>query len=106
MLLKLKDGGILNIEYDSDYFAGCSTCDYGSNYINDYDINLTNFSIRIRIENMYDYLFSEGDMLKLFLSNIEEIVMKTEEEFTLWIDMKMKEYNADKISVDIYKKCS
>ena len=64
MILKLTDGGIVNIETDNDYIAGCPTCDYGSEYINDIVITTTKFKAMFKISQMYDYVYS--DLLKLY----------------------------------------
>jgi len=40
---------------------------------------------------MYDYVLSEGDMLKLLLSNYKEITTMTEKEFVDWLKVKLLE---------------
>ena len=97
MLLKLVDGGIENIRTDEDSISGCETCDYGSEYINYIDIEMTKYSIHAEINQMYDYAISIKDALDLFLPNIEEILRMTEEEFIQWF----KEWLYDKAGIKL-----
>ena len=90
MMLKLTDGGIINIETDNDYIEGCPTCDYGSEYINDIVIKTTKFKAMFKISQMYDYVYS--DLLKTILSNIDEIKNMRELSFIMWfIDTTLKD---------------
>lgn len=82
MLLKLTDGGIIDIITDNDYIAGCPTCDYGSEYINDITITTTKFKARFEINRMYNYLYD--DLLKIILPNIDIIKKMCELEFIQW----------------------
>lgn len=93
MLLKLTDGGIIDIITDNDYIEGCPTCDYGSQYINDIVIKTTKFKVMFEISQMYDYVYS--DLLKTILGNIDEIKNMSELSFIKWfIDNTLK--NKDK----------
>ena len=47
MLLKLKNGGIVNIQSNEYSYRGCPTCDYGSQYINEITITLTKYIINV-----------------------------------------------------------
>ena len=82
MILKLTDGGIINIETDNDYIAGCPTCDYGSEYINDIEIITTKFKARLKISRMYEYVYN--DLLKVILPNLDIIKEMRELEFIQW----------------------
>lgn len=46
-LIKMIDGGILNIETDNESYAGCDTCDYGSKYINYITITMSQYILTI-----------------------------------------------------------
>lgn len=93
MMIELTDGGIIDIETDKDYIAGCPTCDYDSEYINDIIIKTTKFKAMFKISQMYDYVYS--DLLKTILSNIDEIKNMRELSFIMWfIDNTLK--NKDK----------
>ena len=94
-LIKLIDGAIINITQDEDYYSGCETCDYGSRYINEINIFLIKYIIHVNISQMYEYVFSENDMMKLFINNLDKIKQMTEEEFTKWFEIKMEEFDAD-----------
>ena len=92
-LLKLTDGGIIDIITDNDYIEGCPTCNYGSEYINDIVITTTKFKAMFKISQMYDYVYS--DLLKTILGNIDEIKNMRELSFIMWfIDNTLK--NKDK----------
>ena len=91
MLIKMRDGGIVNYDDDSCYYEGCETCDYGSSYINDVDILLTKYAIHIRTSQMYEYVLSEGMMMKLFLTEYNLIQCMTEKEFVEWFKAKLTE---------------
>ena len=91
LMIKMVDGGMVNYRDDSTYFAGCETCDYGSEYITDIVITLTKYQIDIETNRMYEYALSEGDMLKILLSNYESIKLMTEKEFIAWLKFKLIE---------------
>ena len=91
MLIKMRDGGIINYTDDTECYAGCETCDYGSSYINNVDITLTKYAIHIRTSQMYEYVLSEGMMMKLFLSEYNAIQSMTEKEFIEWFKAKLTE---------------
>jgi len=88
MLIKMVDGGLVNYEDDSYSYGGCPTCNYGSEYITEIDLTLTKYKVHIRTNKMYDYVISEGDMMKIFLSNYEEITTLTEKEFLCYCILK------------------
>lgn len=91
MLIKMIDGGMVNYSDDQSYTSGCPTCDYGSEYINEIRIDLTKYKIFVKLNQMYDFALSEGEMIKLFLSNYNEIQGLTEKEFIDWIKQKLYE---------------
>lgn len=96
MLLKMKNGGMLNITTDEDYSSGCETCDYGSCYTNYFDIELTTLKIHIESRQMYEYPLSEGAMMKVLLHNVERIKYMPEEEFSTWLIAELQqEVNCD-----------
>lgn len=84
-LMKLKDGYIKSVDYETQHYAGCPTCDYGSAYISDIKIGLKNFDIKIYSEQMYDFAITEEMLMKLLLHNSEAIHNMTEEEFCEYI---------------------
>lgn len=65
IILKMVDGGLVDYSDDTRHTPGCPTCDYGSQYINDIDIDLKRHSVHIKINQMYDYALSEGKMMIL-----------------------------------------
>lgn len=84
MLIKMIDGGIVNYEDDCYCYEGCPTCNFGSEYINEIDITLTHYTIHVKTNQMYEYVLSEGQMVKLFLTEYDTIRTMTEKEFIDW----------------------
>ena len=91
----MADGGIV---YYTDYcesYPGCPTCDYGSEYINEIHIMLTSYKVYVKVNQMYEYVLSEGQMMRLFLSEYENIQAMTEKEFIDWFKEKLQEFVSD-----------
>ena len=95
MLIKMIDGGILNYVDDNYHYDGCPTCDYGSEYINEIDITLVHHTIHIKTNQMYNYALSEGQMIRLFLTEYDTIRTMTEKEFIDWLKAKLIEITHD-----------
>lgn len=89
MLIKMVDGGLVNYDDDYDSYAGCPTCDYGSEYISEINITLTHYKIHVRTNQMYEYVIFEGQMMKLFLTEYDRIQTMTEKEFVDWFKEKL-----------------
>ena len=89
MLVKMVDGGILKYSDDHYCYLGCPTCNYGSEYINEIDITLVHHTIHIKTNQMYEYVLSEGQMIKLFLTEYDTIRTRTEKEFIDWFKTKL-----------------
>lgn len=102
MLIKMVDGGLVNYADDSHYYDGCPTCDYGSQYINEIDVTLTKYKIHVKTNQMYEYVLSEGQMIKLFLSEYNTIQTMTEKEFIDWFNEKLVEITSDDFKEDFY----
>lgn len=98
MLIKMIDGGIVNYEDDCYSYDGCPTCNYGSEYINEIDITLTSHKIHVKTNQMYDYVLSEGQMIKLFLSEYSAIQAMTEKQFIDWFKVKLCEITHDEFN--------
>lgn len=101
LLITMIDGGLVNYEDDEYSYRGCPTCNYGSSYITEIDVTLTQYKISVRTNKMYDYVLSEGDMLKIFLSNYDIIQSMTEKEFIDWFKTKLLEI-ADEDELEEY----
>lgn len=95
MLIKMVDGGLVNYTDDCWHTNGCPTCDYGSEYVNEIDITLTKYKIHARTNQMYEYVLSEGQMIRLFLSEYNTIEKMTENEFVDWFNGKLCEITHD-----------
>ena len=86
MLLKMKNGGILDITQDNQYIQGCPTCDYGSEYISEMQIKLTNIYINVEANSKCNYSLSDGLIMKIILPNVNEIQEMSELEFAKWFE--------------------
>lgn len=61
---------IKKVDYNPRNIAGCPTCDYGSNYIDNIKITLENDEIiTIKFENMYEHALSEEEYMKLLANS-------------------------------------
>ena len=93
-LIKLTDGALINVKYEDDYIAGCPTCDWGSEYINNYTFVFSDDErLEVEVNNMYEYAFSVGDMMHILLSNIDFIKIMSKTEFCDWIVSVIKKGN-------------
>lgn len=90
MLVELVDGGILDITSDNYHYDGCETCDFGSEYVNEYDIKMTKGRLKINTNQMYEYALSEEYMMTTMLQNVEYIKKLTENEFVDWLKRTLK----------------
>lgn len=88
-LIKLTDGGLINYEDDVEHHSGCPTCDYGSEYINNITLYLTKYKVTVVLNKMYDYLISQGDIIKWFLSGYDYFKVMTEVDFINWFKIKI-----------------
>ena len=95
MLIKMIDGGLVNYTDDCWHMDGCPTCDWGSKYVNEIEIALTKYKIHVKTSQMYDYALSEGQMMRLFLSEYNAIQNMTEKNFTEWLKAKLCEITHD-----------
>lgn len=101
MLIKMIDGGIVNYEDDCYCYECFPTCNFGSEYINEIDITLTHYTIHVKTNQMYEYVISEGQMMKLFLSEYDTIRTMTESEFIDWFKKKLMEITHDEFQENI-----
>ena len=99
--IKLADGNEFLCYNDSTYhYDGCPTCDYGSKYINDIDIETTNYSVHVEFNQMYEYAFDIATAIKMFAVDLGSM---SENEFIKYIEEKFNEVQEPKI-FDIKKK--
>jgi hypothetical protein len=89
MLIKMTDGGIVNYEDNCYHYDGCPTCNYGSEYINEINITLVHHAIHVKTNQMYEYAISEGQMVRLFLTEYNTIQTMTEKQFIDWFKAKL-----------------
>jgi hypothetical protein len=69
--------------------SGCETCDYGSCYTNKFYVQLTSGELKCEVNQMYEYVFSEDYLMKLFIQNVETIKQFKEKEFIDWLEKRL-----------------
>lgn len=89
ILIKLTDGGLVDYKDDVEYNSGCPTCNYGSEYINYITLYLTKYKVEITLNKMYDYLVSQGDVIKWFMSEYDHFKAMSEIDFIEWFKIKI-----------------
>lgn len=107
ILLKMQDGGIINIKHEMYSYGGCPTCGFGRYFSDDYTIELENsknINISVDTEDCYDkeYIFSVEDMMKIILWNVDEMSELYESELERYLLDKIKEYMKDIKKIDDY----
>lgn len=74
---------IIDVKYDKKYIKGhCKTCNYGARYLNYFTLYYDNGEEdEIKIDNSYDYVVSEWDLIQLVVHFIdrETLVNKLKE---------------------------
>lgn len=70
-------GLIKKVDYDTDYRAGCFTCDYGSEYIDIFDVEFNDGDKwHIEVNEMYEHNgISESDLMQISIDS------KSKEDF-------------------------
>ena len=91
-LVKLIDGEILDVIYNQEYHPGCPTYDYGSEYINEWWVKMTDHVIHVRACNEYNYGISTSWIIRLFLQNLPEIKKMEQMELFDFIKSEVEEY--------------
>ena len=92
--IKFKDENqFISFDDDTEYIAGCETCDYGSEYINTFSFYTTNYTVNVEFNQMYSYSVSVGDILKIL---VVELCKFTEEEFIEYIKNSIENLGEEK----------
>jgi len=99
VIMPLKDGGILSVDYSTEEHPGCETCDYGSKYIDDFTIDMTTLKADVRIDVMYEHAISENWLMRRLLSADRNM---TEREFVDWLGSVLTEELGHSYFADIY----
>lgn len=90
-ILKLKDDGIYEFASDSEAWGGCETCNYGSHYINEFEIYCSKLNIYFKTDQMYEHAMSESFLMKLFIAKAEHFKTLTEEELAKELETLLRE---------------
>ena len=96
VLLELKNAEIIDFKCDNYAYGGCKTCDYGSEYINDFEIITTNYIIECKISDMYGYPIEVDFFIKFFCKNLNLLKQKTEEEFIEFLKNELNKLHDEK----------
>lgn len=94
-LIQLKDGYVCDIEDNFDHLvSGCPTCGLDDEYISEITFKVITergYSIDIEINYVSYWKFevSVSDVLKLLLSNIDNMKNMTYKEFEIWLNNKL-----------------
>ena len=78
IIMPLADGGILDVKYDSENTPGCPTCDYGSEYIDEFSVVMTGYTIKVYLNVEYEHVISEMWLMHTLLGVDRDL---TEEQF-------------------------
>lgn len=78
IIMPLADGGIVDVRYETEDYPGCETCDYGSQYIDEFSIVMTKCTIRVYLNTEYEHTVSEGWLTRTLLGMDRDL---TEERF-------------------------
>lgn len=91
-LVQLVDGAILDVVYDEDCYPGCPTCGYGSEYIREWWVKMTDHVIHVEVNNQYNHCISASWIMRLFLQNLSEIKKMKQMELFDFIKSEVGEY--------------
>lgn len=94
-LVELNDGYIKSIDTDEISYPGCPTCDYGSEYINEFWIILSKSKIYAKTNRSYKYCFSSGEVIKSLLRKAPEFLNMTEDDFIKWFKSLIFDKDSD-----------
>lgn len=97
-IIKLKDGGIVDISSYENYVSGCPTCDYGAEYINELFLMLTSINIEIETVSGNGYILSLGNTIKLFAKDFSEM---TEFEFSDFLKKAIQDLSDTEIKYTV-----
>lgn len=81
MILKFKDGELLDIHVDEYCDRGCPTCDYGREYCSEVNLYFSDYEVHIEIADMSKYPVSVNYWIKLFAKLSENCEQLTQKEF-------------------------
>ena len=104
-LIKLLDDKVMNIAtYHSFTPGSCSTCDFGSMYVQTIIVEFEDGSkVYYEIENEYGYALSEAKLMRFFTNNLENFAQMTRAEFCAFLK-RLEECSRDDEEIcEIYR---
>lgn len=92
--IKFKDENyLISLDDDIEAYDGCETCNYGSQYINYFSFNTTNYIVEVEFNQMYEFAVSVGDIIKIFAVELSKF---TEKEFIEYLTERIKHLGEEK----------
>lgn len=109
-MLKVK-----KVNYEKESYGGCETCDYGSKYISNIEIDLEDYGLlKIETNQMYNYMLTESDFMQLLgnskdikdlYKNMFNIIQDKSYEIEHRVSLKSMEMKINGNEIDIIKSC-
>ena len=97
-IIKLKDGGVLDIDSYDSHTSGCPTCDYGAEYINELYLTLATMNIEIETNSGNGYVLTTANTIKLFAKDFSEM---TEFEFSDFLKKAIQDLSDTEIKCTV-----
>lgn len=94
-IIKLKDGGVVDVTSYRDYKSGYLTCDYGAEYM---FLMLTSINIQIKTVS---HILSLENTIKLFAKDFSNM---TEIEFSEYLKKTVKEISDNEVEYTVIER--
>ena len=94
-IIKLDDGGLVDIMTGQQYNPGCPTCDYGSDYIDNITMYFSKYKFSLETHKMYDYAMNTATIIKI-IANRPKVL--TERMFIDYFIDSLKEISSSSYS--------
>lgn len=104
-LIELLDDKVMNIATYHSFSPGyCSTCDFGSTYVQTITIEFEDGGeVYYEVESGYGYALSEAKLMIFFTNNLENFAQITRSEFCTFLK-RLEEHNRDDEEIcEIYR---
>lgn len=104
-LIKLLDDKVMSIATYHSFTPGyCSTCDFGSMYVQTINVEFEDGSkVYYEIEDEYGYALSEAKLMRFFTNNLENFAQMTRSEFCAFLK-RLEEHSRDDEEIcEIYR---
>lgn len=104
-LIKLLDDKVMNIVTYHSFTPGfCSTCDFGSIYVQTITVEFEDgIKVYYEIENEHGYALSEAKLMRFFTNNLENFSQMTRSEFCTFLKRLEERSRDDEEICEIYR---